>query len=79
MYPNIERYMELVLEDEYSTSPRLELTYTENDTFVARITDDGMPLLCVHGDRFIQAVGDTVQEAMANLEKMISETWKDRS
>lgn len=75
MYPNIERYLELVTEDEYSAEPRLDVYINGAGTYTARVADIDIPLLCVHGERYIRTTGDTIQEALANLEKLISETW----
>lgn len=77
VYPDIERYLELVTDDEYSKEPRLDVFVNGSDTYTARIADEDRTLLCVHGDRFIQANGDDIAEALANLNNVIAGTWNN--
>lgn len=74
MYPNIQRYLETVTEDEYSKEPRLDLFVNGSDTFTARVADEDHTLLCFHGDFYMQAIGDTVAEALSKLESLIAKT-----
>jgi hypothetical protein len=75
---NIADIIETVA-DETGLVPRLSVLYVmegegpngdEDAYWVAKIVEDGMTLLDREGDRFLSCKADTLEEAMAGLEKL---------